>query len=64
MQSNACAAYMVRSEVTVQGVCSDVHGSQGQKILEKASFLALGSAPLCSGVLNFHKKFSPPIRKS
>jgi hypothetical protein len=49
--------------VTVQGVCSNVRGSQEQKIPEKSRFFAMRPSSICSGVPEFHKKCSPPIRK-
>jgi transposase len=49
-----------RLRVTVQGVRSNVRGSQGRRNLEKAGFFALRSSSTCSGILKFHKKYSLP----
>src|SRR5436190_23934664 len=46
--------------VTVQGVCSNVRRSQGQKYLEKAGFFALRPSSISSEMIEFHKKYSLP----
>ena len=49
-----------RHVVSVQGVCANVRGSQGQKYLEKAGFFASRLSSICSEMLEFHKKYSLP----
>src|SRR5262245_46366458 len=46
--------------VTVQGVCSNVRRSQGQKYLGKAGGFSLHLSAICSEILGLHQKDSLP----